>query len=80
MTNSGRVQESSMAMPCRTLRYSGNERPAWRMNHTGVCGTGSRRHAFRNTESVTVTEEVSHGTRLGPLPRVWLPAADRSGA
>ena len=29
-------------MPSRTLRYSGSDRPAWRMNHTGVCGTGSR--------------------------------------
>ena len=39
-------------MPSRTLRYSGSERPAWRMNHTGVCGTGSRRQALRNAESV----------------------------
>ena len=38
-------------MPSRTLRYSGSDRPAWRMNHTGVCGTGSRRQARRNAES-----------------------------
>ena len=33
--SSGRRQESSMATPSRTLRYSGSERPAWRMNQTG---------------------------------------------
>ena len=33
--SSGRRQESSIAMPSRTLRYSGSERPAWRMNQTG---------------------------------------------
>src|SRR5882757_5327911 len=45
------MQESSIATPSRSLRYSGRERPAWRMNHTGVCPTGSRRQARRNTES-----------------------------
>src|SRR5712691_9621001 len=35
--------------PCRSriARYSGSERPAWRMNHTGVRSTGSRRAARR---------------------------------
>ncbi|CPU66642.1 Uncharacterised protein [Mycobacteroides abscessus] len=33
---SGRRQESSMLTPSRAARYSGSERPAWRMNHTGV--------------------------------------------
>lgn len=51
MTSSGRMQDSSIGMPSRTFRYSGSERPAWRMNQTGVCGTGSRRHAFMNGES-----------------------------
>src|SRR6478609_7983230 len=77
VTRSGRMHESSIAMPSRTLRYSGSERPAWRMNHTGVCGTGSRRHALRKAESwgavgwpvgrsLALTLEVSHepGTRL----------------
>ena len=32
-------------MPSRSARYSGSDRPACRMNHTGVCGTGSRRQA-----------------------------------
>jgi hypothetical protein len=40
-----------MGTPSRTLRYSGSERPAWRMNHTGVWGTGSRRQALRKAES-----------------------------
>jgi len=35
-SSSGMKQESSIAMPSRTSRYSGRERPAWRMNHTGV--------------------------------------------
>ncbi|GHJ99975.1 hypothetical protein SY2F82_17730 [Streptomyces sp. Y2F8-2] len=74
MTSSGRMQDSSMGMPSRTLRYSGSERPACRMNHTGVCGTGSRRHALRKAESyvavgwpvagrsLTLTQKVSHAT------------------
>src|SRR3954447_8725569 len=32
----------------RTARYSGSDRPAWRMNHTGVWGAGWRRQARRN--------------------------------
>ena len=52
-TRSGRRQASSIAVPARTARYSGSERPACRMNHTGVYGTGSRRQARRNAESRT---------------------------
>ena len=33
--SSGVRQASSMGMPSRTRRYSGRERPAWRMNQTG---------------------------------------------
>ncbi len=51
MTSSGIMQESSIAMPSRTFRYSGSERPACRMNQTGVCGTGSRRQALMKAES-----------------------------
>jgi len=29
-------------------RYSGNERPAWRINHTGGRSKGEQRHAARN--------------------------------
>src|SRR5258707_1238907 len=50
VTSSGRAQDSSMGMPSRTLRYSGSERPAWRMNQTGVYGTGSLRHARTKSE------------------------------
>src|SRR5215212_3483491 len=50
------MQDSSIGMPSRTLRYSGSERPACRMNHTGVCGTGSRLQALRKAESLTVSD------------------------
>ena len=42
------MQDSSIPTPSRSLRYSGSERPAWRMNHTGVCDTGSPRTARMN--------------------------------
>ncbi|GAA3040102.1 hypothetical protein GCM10020000_18240 [Streptomyces olivoverticillatus] len=58
VTRSGRMQESSMGMPSRTLRYSGSERPAWRMNQTGVCGTGSRRQARMKAESCAAVRPV----------------------
>src|SRR4029077_17413726 len=32
---------------CRSARYSGGKRPAWRMNHTGVTSVGCDRQAFR---------------------------------
>ena len=44
-------QACSIPVPARRARYSGSERPAWRMNHTGACdgrprapprGTGRR--------------------------------------
>jgi hypothetical protein len=41
-----------MAVPSRTRLYSGSDRPAWRMNQTGVYGTGSPRHARRKGEFV----------------------------
>ena len=33
--SSGVRQASSIELPARRARYSGSERPAWRMNHTG---------------------------------------------
>ena len=41
-------------MPARSSRYSGSERPAWRMNQTGVCGTRLPRAARTRAESVWV--------------------------
>ena len=35
-TMSGSMQASSIAVPSRSARYSGSERPAWRMYQTGV--------------------------------------------
>ncbi len=34
-TRSGRMHESSIATPSRSVRYSGSDRPACRMNQTG---------------------------------------------
>ncbi len=50
VTSSGRVHASSIVVPLRSSRYSGSDRPACRMNHTGVCGTGCRRQARMNAE------------------------------
>jgi hypothetical protein len=36
----------------RTARYSGSDRPACRMNHTGVRSTGSRRAARTSKGSI----------------------------
>ncbi len=35
----------------RIVRYSGSDRPAWRMNHTGIRSVASPRQARRNGES-----------------------------
>ena len=40
----------------RSARYSGSERPAWRMNHTGVRSTGSRRRARTRSGSDTAVD------------------------
>ena len=52
-------------MPSRTRRYSGSDRPAWRMNHTGVCGTGSRRQARRKAESRSASAVSGAGVVTG---------------
>ena len=73
VTRSGRAQASSMAMPSRTFRYSGSDRPAWRMNQTGVCGTGSPRQARRKAElcsaSAGTAGVLSTGRRGGVTRR-----------
>jgi hypothetical protein len=45
------VHASTIAVPARAARYSGSDRPAWRMNQTGVYGTGFLRQAFRKADS-----------------------------
>jgi hypothetical protein len=52
-----------MPMPSRILRYSGSDRPACRMNQTGVCGTGRPRQARTNAESPGVDGEGAVVTR-----------------
>ena len=37
----GRLADLEERVRFRISRYSGSERPAWRMNHTGVRSTGS---------------------------------------
>ena len=43
----------------RSSRYSGSERPAWRMNQTGVRSTGSRRAARTSSGSTGCTLAVA---------------------
>ena len=43
--SSGSQQTSKSVCVFRISRYSGSERPAWRMNQTGVRSVGSRRAA-----------------------------------
>jgi hypothetical protein len=76
-TSSGRMHASSMATPSRILRYSGSERPAWRMYQTGVCGTGSRRAARRKAESWT---RGSVWDAAGTRPSSQVRAASRTPA
>src|SRR6478752_3678107 len=77
-TRAGSMQDSSMPTPSRTARYSGSERPAWRMNQTGVCGPGSPRTALRKallarsscgsgmTEASQVSRRVRTSATRGP--------------
>jgi hypothetical protein len=59
----------------RAARYSGSDLPAWRMNQTGVCGTGWRRQARRKGDSLVgavtqmiVSQAPGHADR-NPRPR-----------
>src|ERR1700722_7183035 len=76
VTSSGRVHDSSIAMPVRTRWYSGRERPAWRMNQTGVYGTGFLRQARRKggfawgwfPRSILSYPIAASANRLGDTP------------
>ena len=50
--SSGVCATSQNEWRSRTARYSGSERPAWRMNQTGVRSTGSRRAARTRRGSI----------------------------
>ncbi len=51
--SSGVPATSKKLWRSRIARYSGSDRPAWRMNQTGVRSTGSRRAARTRRGSVT---------------------------
>ena len=65
VTRSGRMHDSSIRDALAHPRYSGSERPAWRMNHTGVCGTGSRRAARTRAERRSRRGGIPGGGRAG---------------
>ena len=50
--SSGVSATSQKEWRSRIARYSGNDRPAWRMNHTGVRSTGSRLAALTRSGSI----------------------------
>src|SRR5688500_7324709 len=60
-TMSVRKHDSSIGTPSRMARYSGSERPAWRMNQTGTWSAGSPRHARKNGLSARVTVSIVSG-------------------
>ena len=51
--SSGVFATSKKEWRSRSSRYSGSDRPAWRMNHTGVRSTCSRRSARTRSGSDT---------------------------
>ena len=72
-----RSRRGSSPLP-RSARYSGSERPAWRMNQTGTCATGSLRHAreeraraqrrgTRRHRKTLPGEPRGSGRRTGPV-------------
>src|SRR3954454_7131377 len=66
VTRSGSWHASSIAVPARSARYSGSERPAWRMNHTGVRSTGSPRAARTRAESAAAPLSETEVTSVDP--------------
>jgi hypothetical protein len=68
------MQVASIDLRLRAVWYSGSDRPAWRMNQTGVYGTGWRRQARRKGDSwlaavtsVIISQRVGHAG-WPPLP------------
>src|SRR5581483_4410881 len=61
VARSGVRQRSSREYRSRRARYSLMYRPAWRMNHTGVASTGSRRQALMNRVAASVSVHLEGG-------------------
>ena len=74
VTRSGSWQASSIAVPARSARYSGRDRPAWRMNQTGVRLTGRPRAARTRSES-----SGRGRVTTGHPPRRWVTGCGASG-
>src|SRR4051812_282549 len=53
----------------RSARYSGNDRPAWRMNQTGTRSCASPRHAARNDELAAMACNVVVGCQAPAMRR-----------
>src|SRR5205085_3001826 len=64
--SSGVWATSKNECSARTARYSGSERPAWRMNHAGVRSTGSRR-AARTRSGAVIARQTIVGAVSAPL-------------
>ena len=77
--SSGSRQTSNSVWVLRISRYSGSERPAWRMNQTGVRSVGSSR-AARTRSGIRHESRLSramervgeHPVPAGPLAVRWL--------
>ena len=68
------------ADPGPHARYSGSDRPAWRMNQTGVRSTGSRRIARTSRDVVAATRRAHHGSSChGPRANPAAPDRDVTG-
>ena len=65
-TRSGSGAGVEHPTPSRTARYSGSDRPAWRMNHTGVCGTA--RPAAAASSGLSVVRPATSGWSSGSSP------------
>ena len=63
--SSGVRQAASMLVSARRARYSGSERPAWRMNHTGTCAGRRPRAAARNGASDSSRRAGTIGGAVG---------------
>jgi hypothetical protein len=60
---SGSRHASSMRVPTRSSRYSGSDRPAWRMNHTGARSPRWPRYASTSSDdAVRVLSGCSAGS------------------